>query len=73
VKTFLSIQVDKNQNSSNSIYQSSYIKKIIQEAELEEAKASKIPVDEGYYKLEHKESLLDNAFYRITNTNSERI
>jgi hypothetical protein len=64
VKTFLSIEVERDMDGNFSVHQSSYIEKIISAAGQEDSKISKIPMDEGYYKLKSEDYLPDNIKYR---------
>lgn len=52
VKHYLGIDVHRDEKGRFLISQPLYIKEIIKEAGLEEAKTSKYPVDSGYYKQE---------------------
>ncbi|KAG5682922.1 hypothetical protein PVAND_012240 [Polypedilum vanderplanki] len=62
VKFFLGIAINQDEEGNFFINQENYIKKIVSEASLSDAKPSKIPLDVGYYKLEVL--LEDNKEYR---------
>lgn len=51
-KTFLCIEVTKSSNGISNINQQHYIKKIVEDFGLGDAKISKIPLDSGYEKLQ---------------------
>ncbi|KAG5673869.1 hypothetical protein PVAND_003879 [Polypedilum vanderplanki] len=59
VKFFLGIAINQDEEGNFFINQENYIKKIVSEASLSDAKPSKIPLDVGYYKLE------DEIFLKI--------
>lgn len=63
VHHYLGIDVKRSSNGHFMISQSAYIDKIVEAADLKEAKISKYPVDTGYYKLEG-ELLPSNDDYR---------
>jgi hypothetical protein len=64
VKYFLGISIFKDKVGDYFINQENYISQIVDEAGLAEAKPSRIPLDQGYYKLEDAELLPDNEEYR---------
>ncbi|KAG5666425.1 hypothetical protein PVAND_014454 [Polypedilum vanderplanki] len=64
VKFFLGIAINQDEEGNFFINQENYIKKIVSEASLSDAKPSKIPLDVGYYKLEDEVLLEDNKEYR---------
>lgn len=62
-KHYLGIDINQNANGEFEISQTSYIDKIVDAADLGDAKISKFPMDSGYFKLDGK--LLDsNDEYR---------
>lgn len=62
-KHFLGIDIEKHEDGDYLISQPRYIEKIIEEANLEDAKESKIPLNPEYYKLD-SEKLPSNEQYR---------
>lgn len=76
VQQYLGIEVERTVYGDYAISQTKYIDKIIQTAGLQDAKASKFPMDTGYYKLEGDElnsnekyrQLIGSLLYLSTNT-----
>lgn len=62
-KSYLGIDIKKDESGNFKISQPAYIAKIIEAAKLTDAKDSKFPLDVGYHKLQGKE-LLSNEVYR---------
>jgi Reverse transcriptase (RNA-dependent DNA polymerase) len=63
IKSYLGVEVDRDENGHFMISQTKYINAIIEAAGLKDAKDSKFPMDTGYYKLDGK-FLSDNELYR---------
>lgn len=64
VKHYLGIDVERDQKGNFMLSQSKYISKIVETANLSDAKPSKYPIDPGYYKIEDENFLTDNSEYR---------
>lgn len=64
VKHYLGIDVTKDKDGNFLLSQAQYIKKIIESSNLCDAKTSKFPLDQGYFKIEDKNILPDNNEYR---------
>lgn len=64
IKYYLGISVSRDQDGNFYIDQESYIKKIAEEAGLQNAKPSKYPLDPGYYKLPESSALPEDNDYR---------
>lgn len=66
VKTYLGIQVEKDAQGVYSIHQKNYIKKMLAEYKMTDAKPSKIPMDPGFMKNvpENDIKLPSNTEYR---------
>ena len=62
-KSYLGIQLDRDENGHFLISQPNYISSIIEAARLTDAKSSKFPLDTGYHKLDGT-NLSDNQEYR---------
>lgn len=64
VRHYLGIEIEKSSNGEFAISQSKYIDKIVEEADLTNAKISKYPLDPGYFKLDPAPLLPNNDQYR---------
>lgn len=64
IKHYLGIDITNDENGNFMMSQSLYIKKIIEAADLCDAKPSKYPLDQGYYKIENSKLLANNDDYR---------
>ena len=65
VSTFLGIEVEKDAVGDFYVSQGNYIKKIVEEAGLVNAKISKVPLDPGYAKLESSEQIPDHEYRKL--------
>lgn len=63
-KFFLGISITQDKDGNFLLDQEHYIKKIATEAGLIDAKPSRYPLDEGYYKIQDENLLQDNKEYR---------
>jgi hypothetical protein len=63
VRTFLNIKVEKDSKGDYFLSQQDYIQKIVEEGKLIDAKPSRIPLDEAYYKIKCDEILPNNHEY----------
>jgi hypothetical protein len=76
VKHYLGIDVERNNEGEFLISQGDFIDKVVKEADLEDAKTSKFPMDTGYFSLEgkfldsndHYRKLIGMLLYLSTNT-----
>lgn len=64
IKLFLGMKIEKDVDGNFHINQKQLIDKIIRNANLEDAKPSKYPIDIGFYKLEDNEMLPNNFLYQ---------
>lgn len=64
VKHYLGIEISKDPFDNYLMSQTRYIEKIIECANLSDAKTSKFPVDTGYFKIEDENFLDNNTEYR---------
>lgn len=64
VNHFLGIDIYKSEKGFYGINQSNYITKIAEELNLDQAKAQKYPIQQGYYKLDCEDLLPSNKTYR---------
>lgn len=60
IKLYLGIEVDRDENGDFFISQRKYIESVVQSAGLQDAKASSVPIDPGYCKIEEDSDLLPN-------------
>lgn len=60
VSSYLGIQIERNSKGDFLLHQEDKIKRLIVEAELEDAKPSYIPMDPEFVKITHEENLLPN-------------
>ena len=65
VQRYLGIDVLKDVNGNYMISQSGYIQKIIEEADLVDAKVSSIPLDPGYEKLNCEEKVSEYEYRKL--------
>ena len=65
MSTFLGIEVENDAAGDFYVSQGNYIKKIVEEAGLVNAKISKVPLDLGYAKLESSEQIPDHAYRKL--------
>jgi hypothetical protein len=63
-KQFIGINIERLENGSFAINQSSYIRKIAETFQLQDTKGSLYPLDPGYFKLNDEELLESNSEYR---------
>jgi hypothetical protein len=63
IKVFLSIEVERNVKGY-AISQSRYIDEVVKDTGLEDAKGSKLPLDQGYEKFPEENVLDDNKEYQ---------
>lgn len=64
VQHYLGIDIERDSSGNFLMSQSPYIKKIIEAANLSDAKPSKYPLDQGYLKIKDSEYLKDNDEFR---------
>lgn len=64
VKDFLGMNITKDKNGIYSISQQAYIDKMAESFDLKSVKPQKIPINAGYYKLDHSILLPNNIEYR---------
>lgn len=64
VECYLGVQITRDNDGSFLINQERYIRKIVEEAGLVDAKLSRFPLDVGYYKINDNQVLQSNDQYR---------
>lgn len=64
IKSYLGLEVSRNEKGIFMICQSSYISKIASDFKLDNSEGSKYPLDPGYYKLKDTNMLESNNEYR---------
>lgn len=64
ISYYLGCQIERDLNGDFFINQNVYIKRIIEQSGMKDAKPSPIPLDTGYYKISDENKLENNFFYQ---------